>query len=185
MDTIECTMDTIFHDTLCVYCETYCVHCGKNMQPWWDCMYPYLEPCGPILKLTPSAKTTLAEATVAQDMAFWKKTIGQLEQQPGFAENPVARLAFAKLRVAIAGLYDYHKMYEHAGTAYQQALHLAPYSIETALRYSEMLEKQEKGAAAIDVLRRCATHETQAWQPYGTDELKKRIEDLSAKQPVE
>jgi tetratricopeptide (TPR) repeat protein len=144
-------------------------------------MYPYLEPCGPILKLTPFVKTTLTEETVAKDMAFWETYIAQLERQPSFAGNSMARFSFAKLRVAIAGLYEHHKMYGQAEIAYRQVLQLAPTSVEAAIRYSGMLEKQEKIDEAIDVLRACSKHANQAGQPHRIDEITKRIEHLSTK----
>ena len=114
-------------------------------------MYPYLEPCGPIMKLTPSAKMT--EEVIAKDMAFWKNQIDQLEQHPRFAENPAARKSFAKLRSAIAGLYQYHQMYEHAETAYRQAHRLDPTSPEPLLRLTDMLVKQERLTDAIEFLQ--------------------------------
>ncbi|MCL1922061.1 MAG: tetratricopeptide repeat protein [Kiritimatiellaeota bacterium] len=106
-------------------------------------MYPFLEPCGLIMRLTPDAKIT--GEVIAKDMAFWAKHIDLLEAQPGFASNPVARKSFAKLRCGIAGIYEYHKMYEQADTAYRQALRIDPTSAEATTRYSGMLKKQGKG----------------------------------------
>jgi len=105
-------------------------------------MYPYLEPCGLIMKLTPSAKIT--EEVIAKDMAFWTKHIELLEQQPGFANNRVARHSFAKLRCGIAGLYEHHEMYEQAETAFQQALRIDPASPEATARLAGMREQQKK-----------------------------------------
>ena len=101
-----------------------------------DWMYPFLEPCGLIMKLTPTAKIT--EEVIAQDMVFWENHIELLEQQPGFADNPEARTAFAHARAAIAGLYQYHKMYEEATTAYRQALRIDPTSVSATTRFSAM-----------------------------------------------
>ena len=118
--------------------------------------YPYLEPCGLIMRLTPDAKIT--EETVAQDMAFWANHIGLLEQQPGFATNLAAQRTFAKLRCGIAGLYGYHKMYGHAETAYRQALRMYPTSVEATYRFAETLLEQRKKNEALDVLRAYIAH---------------------------
>jgi len=147
-------------------------------------MYPYLEPCGLIMKLTPSAKIT--EEVIAKDMAFWANHIELLEQQPGFASNPAARLSFAILRTKIAGLYEYHEMYGQAETAFQQALRLDPTSTESTFRFSDMLVKQGRTNDTVNVLRAFLTHAPSHPGNESVIRLAQHyIEHLSAQPPSE
>jgi len=147
-------------------------------------LHPYLEPCGLIMKLTPSANIT--EDVIAKDMAFWANHIELLEQQPGFASNPAARLSFAILRSGIAGLYVDHEMYEPAETAFQQALRLDPSSVEATFRYSGTLMRQGKTNETLNVFRAFLTHSSSNSTNDPTIKSAQRyIEHLSAQPPPE
>lgn len=115
-------------------------------------MYPYLEPHGLILKLNREPAERLSEQAVAQDREYWARHEKLLESQPGFIGNTEARKAFSKLRVAIAGVFVYRKMYDDAEAAFRQAIRLLPTSPEASFRLAQMYEEQERLADAIQIM---------------------------------
>ena len=117
-----------------------------------DWMYPFLEPCGVILRLHAQQLDTLPEETVARDHAFWDDLEKRLTANPGFAGNMAARNAFAKLRTAIAGIYTYRKRYDAAETAFAQARRLSPSLPETNIRFAEMYVQSGDTDRAIQTL---------------------------------
>ena len=115
-------------------------------------MAPYLEPHGPILKLNPEPLETLPRESIDRDTQFWAEQEKTLMATPGFAENYAARKSFSKLRAAIAGVYEYRKLYPEAEAAYRQASRLCPTAPETHLRLAQMLADQQRRDDAIRVL---------------------------------
>ncbi len=117
-----------------------------------DWMYPYLEPCGLIMKLNPDPLAALSEETVSRDHEFWKQMIQRLEAQPGFIETTDARDTFGKVRSAIGGLYAYRKMNTDAEKAFRQSIRLSPTAPEPTFRLSKFLAEQDRHKEAIDVV---------------------------------
>lgn len=132
---------------------------NKNEHPFFveesyviDWMYPYLEPHGLILKLQPEPLKELSPESIDRDTQFWAEQEKTLMAAPGFADNYAARKTFSKLRCAIAGVYDYRKLYPEAEAAYRQASRLCPTAPETHFRLAQMLANQQRLDDAIRVL---------------------------------
>jgi tetratricopeptide (TPR) repeat protein len=117
-----------------------------------DWMYPYLEPHGLIMKLNPEKLDSISEAAVIRDMEFWQKTEDDLMSHPGWEEHESGKMAFAKLRSAIAGIYAYRNMNPEAEAAFQQALRICPASPEPLHRLVALYESQSRISDAIHVL---------------------------------
>lgn len=115
-------------------------------------MYPYLEPHGLILKLHPEPLKELAPETIDRDTRVWAELEQTLMSSPGFADNYAAGKMFSKLRCAIAGVYDYRRLYPEAEAAYRQACRLCPTAPETHFRLAQMLANQQRLDDAIRVL---------------------------------
>jgi len=115
-------------------------------------MYPYLEPAGLILKLNPEPRPELSPEIIARDRQFWADYEAKLLATPGFAGNDSARKTFSKLRAAIAGVYDYRRLYAEAEAAYRQAIRLCPASPEASFRLAQMLVNCRHPAEAIQVV---------------------------------
>ena len=91
--------------------------------PW---MYPYLEPCGLILRLNPQPVQMLDPSVVGRDRRYWDEQTRKLLGDDGFRHDTVARVVYSKARAAIGGVYAYQRMSEDAEYAYRQALELYP-----------------------------------------------------------
>ena len=115
-------------------------------------MYPHLEPHGLILKLHPEPLKELAPESIERDTQSWDELEKTLMSAPGFADNYAARKTFSKLRCAIAGVYDYRRLYPEAEAAYRQASRLCPTAPETHFRLAQMLANQQRLDDAIRVL---------------------------------
>ncbi len=122
-------------------------------------MYPYLEPFGLCMKINKDPLKEITPEMVERDMNYWNEYTNKLLGDPLFQRDEVAKKAFSKLRVSIAGLYQYRKMYKEADYAYRQSLELCPFSTESAFRYCDMLTKQEKFQLAIQVLQETKKHD--------------------------
>ena len=114
-----------------------------------DWMYPYLEPCGLIMKLNTTPMQSLPKEAISRDQAFWTDCVDRLEKHEGFAGNQEARQAFSKLRSAIAGLYAYRKLFAQSEAAFQQAIRLCPSSPEANFRFAELCEEHGQPDRAI------------------------------------
>lgn len=117
-----------------------------------DWMYPHLEPHGLILKLHRSPLERWTDDITGRDRAFWRDYEGKLFAHPGFEDNTEARKAFSKLRSAIAGVYEYRRLYDEAEGAYRQAIRLYPASPEASFRLAEMFASRDQYQAAQDVM---------------------------------
>ncbi len=143
-----------------------------------DWMYPYLEPCGSIMKLNPQPSEKLTEPVVARDRDFWKGYVELLEGRPGFAANIEARKSFSKLRSAIAGLYAYRKMYGESEAAFRQAIRLYPASPEASFRLAKMFEEQgrlEKATEVMTAYLKCDLSDSRDKAEDYLNQLKKNI----------
>lgn len=114
-------------------------------------MYPYLEPCGPIMKLN-AAPIELTPDAVAKDRRFWDDYTARLMGQQAFASDALARRAASKMRGAIAGLYQARGRWADAEYAYKQALELDPSSPEARFRYAEGLVQLARFDDALGVI---------------------------------
>jgi len=143
-----------------------------------DWMYPYMEPAGPILKLRHAPMEMLFEETIRADREYWQRLTRRLTgaevhdettlaevcasaQELGgrgrdsqgdddFLRDPGARLAFAKLRSAISGLYiwraahakstsERRQMNREGELACKQAFLLGPRNTDAVWRYVTFL----------------------------------------------
>lgn len=145
-----------------------------------DWMYPYLEPCGLIMKLNPQSTNNLSADIVARDRTFWNQYVGLLEGHPGFTNNIQARKAFSKLRAGIAGLYAYRKMYGEAKAAFQQAIRLCPASPEASFRLAHMYEEQGRTAEALKVMADYLTHVPPDARDKAAAEYVERLKNASS-----
>ena len=65
-----------------------------------------------------------------------------------FEQDVTAQKSFSKCRSAIAGLYEYHQLWNEAENAYKQAIWLYPKSAEAYMRLANMYMKLGKYAKA-------------------------------------
>ena len=107
-------------------------------------MYPYLTPNGLMLKLNRDPLPALPEQVVKDDHAFWGWYTDWLLGQSAFRRDICARKSFSKLRSAIAGIYEYRRMYDEAEYAYKQAVSLYPLSPEALFRLAQMYMKIQR-----------------------------------------
>ena len=132
-----------------------------------DWMYPYLEPCGLIMKLNTRELDRLDDNTVQRDQKFWREYVVRLQRHPRFGENPEAQKAFAKQRCAIASIYVFRKRYEDAQAAFYEAMKLCPVCPEVSFRLARLYEEQGKMGAAIGVLKKYIALDAQTLVRYG------------------
>ncbi|MDR0993474.1 MAG: DUF2723 domain-containing protein [Verrucomicrobiota bacterium] len=107
-------------------------------------MYPYLTPHGIILKLNDEPVPSLDPALVQKDHDFWGWYTRWLLSQSKFTRDICARKSFSKLRSAIAGIYDYRRMYDEAEYAFKQAIDLYPLSPEAIFRLAQMYMNMQR-----------------------------------------
>jgi tetratricopeptide (TPR) repeat protein len=115
-------------------------------------MYPYLTPNGLMLKLNRDPLPALPEQVVKDDHAFWGWYTPWLLGQSEFRRDICARKSFSKLRSAIAGIYEYRRMYDEAEYAYKQAVEMYPLSPEAIFRLAQMYMKIQRYADAETLL---------------------------------
>ncbi len=116
-------------------------------------MYPYLSPHGIILKLNKEPLSGLDPALVENDHKFWGWYTKWLLDQPKFCRDICARKSFSKLRSAIAGIYDYRRMYEEAEYAFKQSIDLYPLSPEATFRLAQMYMNMQRVDDAEKLVR--------------------------------
>ena len=107
-------------------------------------MYPYLTPHGIIMKLNDEPVPSLDPQLVANDHAFWGWYTKWLLDQPAFCRDICARKSFSKLRSALAGIYDYRRMYDEAEYAFKQSIDLYPLSPEATFRLAQMYMNMQR-----------------------------------------
>jgi len=77
---------------------------------------------------------------------------GKIVIKPGeFADDVTAQKSFSKCRSAIAGVYEYRKMWNEAENAYRQAIWLYPKSAEAYMRLANMFMKIGKFDEAYEL----------------------------------
>jgi hypothetical protein len=159
-----------------------------------DALYPYLSPHGFIFKVSHEPLSALPVAEMDADRAFWSKQCGamlgdwlkpdtsvsnvcefaeavykqkDLSHYTGdreFLTNNFAPKAFSKLRLSIAGLYqwrlmngagtaDVGRLNQEADFAFRQAYTLCPTSPEVLFRYVDFLTAQHRFDDAILIVR--------------------------------
>ena len=119
-------------------------------------MYPYLTPHGIILKLNKDPLPGLDPELVKKDHAFWGWYTKWLLDQPGFRRDICARKSFSKLRSAIAGIYDFRRMYDEAEYAFRQSIELYPLSPEATFRLAQMYMNMQRFEDADKLIREFA-----------------------------
>lgn len=120
-------------------------------------MYPYLEPCGLIMKINRDPIKGIDPKLVRQNRVQWKKITAELLYDPAFQRDSVAQKSYSKLRSSQAGLYAYRGMYVEAEEAFLQALDLAPGSAEARSRLLEIYMNMDR---FDDGLKICAEWES-------------------------
>lgn len=159
-----------------------------------ESLYPYLSPHDLIFKLNHEQLPALPKTDVDADRAFWskrletilggwlkpdtsvsnlclnvetlywKKDLSRFKGDREFLTNDFAPKAFSKLRVSIAGLYQWRAMKEsetenakrmsgEADYAFRQAYALCPTSPEVLFRYVNFLMTQRRFDDPISVVR--------------------------------
>jgi tetratricopeptide (TPR) repeat protein len=116
-------------------------------------MYPYLTPNGIMLKLNKDPLPGLPPDVVENDQRFWGWYTHWLLDQSEFRRDICARKSFSKLRSAIAGIYDYRRMYEEAETAFRQSIDLYPLSPEANFRLAQMYMNMQRFDDAERIIR--------------------------------
>jgi tetratricopeptide (TPR) repeat protein len=116
-------------------------------------MYPYLTPNGIILKLNKETLPSLDPQLVQNDHQFWGWYTKWLLDQPAFQRDICARKSFSKLRSAIAGIYDYRRMYDEAEYAFKQSIDLYPLSPEANFRLAQMYMNMQRPDDAGKLIR--------------------------------
>ena len=116
-------------------------------------MYPYLTPHGLMLKLNKEPVAGLDPQLVENDHKFWGWYTKWLLDQSKFRRDICARKSFSKLRSAIAGIYDYRRMYEEAEYAFKQSIDLYPLSPEANFRLAQMYMNMQRFAEAEELVR--------------------------------
>ncbi|MFO1489643.1 MAG: tetratricopeptide repeat protein [Kiritimatiellia bacterium] len=119
-------------------------------QPW---MAPYLEPHGLVMRLVPK-KRPIPSELLQKDAAFWDWYSAHLLEHPRFANEAVARHAFSKLRVAMAGVFQQRGLLVEAEKAYEQAHALCPSSMEVVLRRSNFYIATARVDKAVQLVQR-------------------------------
>ncbi|HRT04126.1 MAG TPA: DUF2723 domain-containing protein [Kiritimatiellia bacterium] len=119
-------------------------------------MYPYLTPHGLMLKLNKDPLPGLDPQLVKNDHAFWGWYTKWLLDQSAFRRDICARKSFSKLRSAIAGIYDYRRMYDEAEYAFKQSIDLYPLSPEATFRLAQMYMNMQRFDDAEKLIREFA-----------------------------
>lgn len=116
-------------------------------------MYPYLTPHGLMLKLNKEPLPGLDPKLVENDHKFWGWYTKWLLDQSKFRRDICARKSFSKLRSAIAGIYDYRRLYEEAEYAFRQSIDLYPLSPEANFRLAQMYMNMQRFEDAEKLIR--------------------------------
>ncbi len=116
-------------------------------------MYPYLTPHGIMLKLNRDPVPSLDPELVENDRKFWTWYTAWLLEQSAFRRDICARKSFSKLRSAIAGIYDYRRMYDEAELAFKQSIELYPLSPEANFRLAQMYMNMQRFEDAETLIR--------------------------------
>ena len=119
-------------------------------------MYPYLTPHGLIMKLNAEPVASVDPKLVENDHKFWGWYTQWLLDQPKFCRDICARKSFSKLRSAIAGIYDYRRMYDEAEYAFKQSIDLYPLSPEATFRLAQMYMNMQRFDDAEKLIREFA-----------------------------
>ncbi len=152
-------------------------------------MYPYLTPHGIIMKLNKEPVPSLDPKLVENDHKFWGWYTKWLLDQPAFRRDICARKSFSKLRSAIAGIYDYRRMYDEAEYAFKQSIDLYPLSPEASFRLAQMYMNMQRFEDADKLIRDFAAADPQndsakgfLSQIEGTRKMGDRRKEIEKKQ---
>jgi len=122
-------------------------------------MYPYLSPYGVIMKIQqrPLADAAGERATLDEHSPPGYRVLepadGRVRTRGrNFARDSDGQKAFSKLRTAIAGIYEFRRLFEPAEYAYKQAIHLYPASPEACFRLANLYMQVGRVDDAINVL---------------------------------
>ena len=124
--------------------------------PW---MYPFLTPYGVIMKLNrdpvpgPQEDRQQWMDIIMRDRTYWDKVISEFEARPEFQRDTDAQKSFSKMRTAIAGLYEFRRIFSEADYAYKQAIRLYPESPEASFRLANLYMQVARFDDAINVMK--------------------------------
>lgn len=116
--------------------------------PW---MYPYLEPSGLILKLSPEPLAKIEPKLIEQDHAFWDDYSRKLLANPRFHLDPFAQLNFSKLAFWHADLYRYRQLPQEQEHWLRISLALCPALQDTVDSLTQLLVHQQRFDEALSV----------------------------------
>ncbi|MDD2707066.1 MAG: DUF2723 domain-containing protein [Verrucomicrobiae bacterium] len=145
-------------------------------------MYPYLEPCGLIMKLNKEPLKELSQEVIQRDMSCWKRLTADLLSNRAFLNDIVARRAFSKLRSSIAGLYAARALTKEAEHALLESIDLCPTSSEARARLIQLFAGQERFTDAMVICQeweRLDPNNRATWQ---TEAQIRSLEALAAKE---
>jgi tetratricopeptide (TPR) repeat protein len=128
-----------------------------------DWMYEYMEPHGLILKINKDKVPKLSQEVIKNDLEFWAWYSERLVNNPYFKNDACARKTFAKLRGAIAGMYERRavpgpgrppdqQLLKCAEQAYLEGIKLCPISHEAIFRLAGFYQKLNRIDDAIAIL---------------------------------
>ena len=116
--------------------------------------------CGKFLGDWLKPDTTVSNLCITLETIYREKDLSRFTGQPEFLTNDFAPKAFSKLRVSIAGLYQWRLMKDNtrrlsaeANYAFQQAYCLCPTNPEALFRYVNFLMAQRRIDDAILIVR--------------------------------
>lgn len=115
-------------------------------------MYPYLQPAGLIMKLN-SEPIEMTSEIVAADRRYWDSYVERLTDNQEYRQDVRAKMAYSKMRCAIAGIYDYQHMYDEAEYAFKQSIDLYPLNPEANFRLAKMYMNTKRVDAAEELIR--------------------------------
>jgi len=121
--------------------------------PW---MYPYLEPWGLILKLSPDPLTAIPPAMVQADYKYWDDYSQKLLQDPKFHLDDNAKLTFGKLALWHADLYRWRHLDKEEEHWLRLAISLCPQLPDAVENLTRLLVRQERFDEAIAVAQQAA-----------------------------
>ncbi|MBN1671697.1 MAG: M56 family metallopeptidase [Kiritimatiellae bacterium] len=117
-----------------------------------DWMYPYLLPHKLIFRLNNEPLPALPEAVIREDLAYWDAYADRLLATDGFDRDIAARMTFAKMRTATAGLYAWRDLEREAELAFEQARALCPVSPDVAFRLADFHLRRGRPVRAEEAL---------------------------------
>jgi len=147
-------------------------------------MYPYLEPWGLILKLSPTPLDAIPPSEIEKDRKFWDDYSQKLLSNPRFRLDPMAMLNFGKLALWHADIYRYRQLDSEEEHWLRISLALCPQMPDSVNNLTRLLVRQKRYDEALAVAQTAADADPANEQFYYTIEALKAAK-LFGKREVE